>query len=602
MQKGILLEVEGKTGIVLTPTGEFRRVPLPAEDPVVGDEILVPALDAGTGLRRWARIWAAAAAAVLLAVLAPVGYWHWSLAQPAALVMIDINPSIQLTVNGRRHVVEAEGLNADGQEVLDQIEWRRRPVEAVTRAIAAQAIRLGKLNPAAEDNAVVVAVAPLAGTGRSAGLTQSVVEQSRSALQFVVVQEAESQGAAPLAGVAVVQATPDEVEEARRQDLTVPRLIILEEVQADHPEVTADAIRDVPPGQFLKSLGIDPGEVFSRAEQRRAPAQPAATPAAAGDRGVHGRADDGREERHSNSWWNLWTGNSGKDSSGKGDRGKDKPGKDSPGKGNPGAANPGKSNPVKDGPGAANPGKSNPVKDGPGKDNPGKSNPVKDGPGAANPGKSNPVKDGPGAANPGKSNPVKDGPGKDNPGKSNPGKDGPGKDNPGKSNPVKDGPGKDNPGKSNPGKDGPGAANPGKSNPGKDGPGKDNPGKSNPGKDGPGKANPGKSNPGKDGPGKDSPGNGGAPQGDSKGSRLDDGRPGNAGKANAGKDGSDKGGPGKNGSANGRSARDDDGGDRPVQPGQPRPGQPGPAAEPAGAGKPGPAMPIRAEAHRSGGR
>ncbi len=482
MQKGILLEVEGKTGIVLTPTGEFRRVPLPAGDPAVGDEILVPALDAGTGLRRWARIWAAAAAAVLLAVLAPVGYWHWSLAQPAALVMIDINPSIQLTVNGRRHVVEAEGLNADGQEVLDQIEWRRRPVEAVTRAIAAQAIRLGKLNPAADDSAVVVAVAPLAGTGRSAGLTQSIVEQSRSALQFVVVQEAESQGAAPLAGVAVVQATPDEVEEARRQDLTVPRLIILEEVQADHPEVTADAIRDVPPGQFLKSLGIDPGEVFSRAEQRRAPAQPAATPAAAGDRGVHGRADDGREERHSNSWWNLWTGNSGKDSSGKGDWGKDKPGKDSPGKGNPGAANPGKSNPVKDGPGAANPGKSNPVKDGPNKDNPGKSNP------------------------------------------------------------------------------------------------------------------------GKDGPGKDSPGNGGAPQGDSKGSRLDDGRPGNAGKANAGKDGSDKGGPGKNGSANGRSARDDDGGDRPVQPGQPRPGQPGPAAEPAGAGKPGPAMPIRAEAHRSGGR
>ena len=42
MGKGILLELEGRTGIVLTPEGEFRRVPLPAGDPAVGDEILVP--------------------------------------------------------------------------------------------------------------------------------------------------------------------------------------------------------------------------------------------------------------------------------------------------------------------------------------------------------------------------------------------------------------------------------------------------------------------------------------------------------------------------------------------------------------------------------
>ncbi len=436
MQKGILLEVEGRTGIVLTPEGEFRRVPLPAGDPAVGDEILVP--EAGAEPWRWTWGWVAAAAAVLLMVLSPVGYWQWSLGQPAALVMIDINPSVELTVNGRRHVVEAQGLNPDGQEVLEQVEWRRQPVEDVARAIAAQAIQLGKLNPAADDSAVVVAVAPLGGRTLPGSLSQTIVEQSRTALREVVAEEAESQGAAPQAGVAVLEATADEVEEARRQDLTVPKLLILEEVQADHPEVTADAIRAVPPGQFLKSLGIHPSEVFSRAEQRRTQAGP----------GNRANADDDDDDD---------------------DRGR-------PGRGN------------QNNPGNGNPGKGNPGKDSPGKDNPGKDKPGKDKPGKDNPGKDNPGKD-----KPGKDSPGKDNPGRDNPGKVNPG---PGKDNPGKDKPVKDNPGKSKPGRGGDDDDDrprPGQGN--QSNPGKGNPGKGNqgsPGQGNQGR--PGQANPG--NPG----------------------------------------------------------------------------------------------------------
>ena len=270
MQKGILLEVEGRTGIVLTPSGEFRRVPLPAGHPAVGDEIPVPEAGAWHSFFSWT--WVAATAAVLLMLLVPTGYWHWTLAQPAALVMIDINPSIQLTVNGRRQVVAAEGLNADGREVLDAIQWRRQPVEQVAGAIAAQAVAMGKLNPAAEESAVVMAVAPLEGKVLRPSLSQDIVERSRTALHEVVAEQAQSLGDEPRTGVAVVQATAEEVEEARKQDLTLPQLIILEEIQAEHPEVTSDAIRDQAPGKFLKELGINPSELLSRAEQRRSEA------------------------------------------------------------------------------------------------------------------------------------------------------------------------------------------------------------------------------------------------------------------------------------------------------------------------------------------
>ena len=171
--------------------------------------------------------------------------------------------------------MEAQGLNPDGQEVLEQVEWRRQPVEDVARAIAAQAIQLGKLNPAADYSAVVVAVAPLGGEDPA---RQPFADDRRAvgtALREVVAEEAESQGAAPQAGVAVLEATADEVEEARKQDLTVPKLLIPGGgAGRSSGGGDGDAIRAVPPGQFLKSLGIHPSEVFSRAEQRRTQAGP----------------------------------------------------------------------------------------------------------------------------------------------------------------------------------------------------------------------------------------------------------------------------------------------------------------------------------------
>jgi len=354
MQKGILLEVEGRTGIVLTPSGEFRRVRLPAGELAVGDEI--PVSETESRIRDRASGWVTAAAAVLLALL--VGYWQWNLTRPAALVMIDINPSVQLTVNGRSQVIQAEGLNEDGREVLAEVVWRRQPVEDVAAAIAARAVALGKLNPVSESSAVVMAVAPVSDRELSDSLSQGIVERSRSALQAVVAAEAESLGVAPRTGVAVVSATAAEVEEARKQDLTLPRLIILEELQADYPEVTADAIRTASPGAFLQELGISPSEVFSRAEQRRSEAVPAAGSAGKGE-----ATDPGRANPSNSGQGNPGRSEGGKDSgkgSGKGSEGNpDKGNQGNPGKGNLGNSGKGnEGNPDRGNPG--NPGKGNP--------------------------------------------------------------------------------------------------------------------------------------------------------------------------------------------------------------------------------------------------
>lgn len=69
--------------------------------------------------RRWIAPLAAAACLLLVGVLAFAGWRVWQ--EPAAFVSVDVNPSIELTVNAFDHVVAAKGVNEDGSAVLTQV-------------------------------------------------------------------------------------------------------------------------------------------------------------------------------------------------------------------------------------------------------------------------------------------------------------------------------------------------------------------------------------------------------------------------------------------------------------------------------------------------
>lgn len=291
MGKGILLEVEGRNGVVLTPKGEFKRVPLPRRGSFdVGDEV---AYEEKNGLR-WG--WVVAAAAALLMMLSPVGYQTWALAQPAALVLIDINPSIELTVNGRQQVIDARGLNADGETVLEAITWRKRPVDEVTREITAEAVAEGKLDPSSEASAIVVAVAPVGERGVSAQVAAEIVNRSRTAVQSEVNLQAEAKGKEPKAQVASMEVTREEVKQAKEQGLSVPKLVILEEVKVSNPEVEVDddLLKGKGPGQIIKELNLNAGEIFGGAEKRHNKKDDDVLPTNA--RGNSDKSDDGSKE------------------------------------------------------------------------------------------------------------------------------------------------------------------------------------------------------------------------------------------------------------------------------------------------------------------
>lgn len=79
-------------------------------------------------VRKRRRAWLAAAC-LLLALVGVVGFGVRDYLQPTAYVGIDMNPSIELAVNRYDVVVQARGVNDDGQAVLDEVDVKFMPFD-----------------------------------------------------------------------------------------------------------------------------------------------------------------------------------------------------------------------------------------------------------------------------------------------------------------------------------------------------------------------------------------------------------------------------------------------------------------------------------------
>lgn len=264
MGKGVLLELNGRNAVVLTPQGEFKQVPAPRGAWEIGDEIEYTERRPAPIWQRWGA--AAAAAAVLL--LAPLGYQSWSLAQPVAVVTVEINPGFEFTVNKRAEVVQAKSLNADGQLVLSGINWKKKPVEQVVAEATARAIEQQKLDPADDYGAVVVAVAP-AREKLSAAIGANVVDKTREAVSQVISEHAVARKTEAKAHVMAAEVTAVEKQEARVQGLNPSDLIILKALQEQSIDVDPQELVKKGPGKLLHELGINPALIFSNEQSRK---------------------------------------------------------------------------------------------------------------------------------------------------------------------------------------------------------------------------------------------------------------------------------------------------------------------------------------------
>ncbi len=101
----------------------------------------------------------AAACALSLFLVLCVSAVFYSVPKVESVVSIDVNPSVELSVDQRNCVVGVKAVNEDSKEVLDGLELSRKNLGAATDEIFQSMIWHGYLSPEKEDNTILISVA-----------------------------------------------------------------------------------------------------------------------------------------------------------------------------------------------------------------------------------------------------------------------------------------------------------------------------------------------------------------------------------------------------------------------------------------------------------
>ena len=105
--------------------------------------------------RRWYQAFAACAAAVMIFTGA-FTMFNKIQNDVFAVVNIDVNPSVELSINKKQEVVEARALNEDGTAILDGMDLAGTDVKVACNALIGSMVRQGYLSELT--NSVLVSV------------------------------------------------------------------------------------------------------------------------------------------------------------------------------------------------------------------------------------------------------------------------------------------------------------------------------------------------------------------------------------------------------------------------------------------------------------
>jgi len=168
---------------VLTQSGDFRRVPNIYGRLAVGDEVVLEAAPRTSWSRR-ALVWAAAA--VLLFATGVPGLWQATHPLPVlAYVSMDINPSVEVSVNSRGMVAASWAINDDGKKLLQGTRVDGLPLAQALQTLALRSVDLGFLQ---SDSAPVILIGatPADSDGTIPGPVQDTIHAAVAAVQEAV--------------------------------------------------------------------------------------------------------------------------------------------------------------------------------------------------------------------------------------------------------------------------------------------------------------------------------------------------------------------------------------------------------------------------------
>jgi len=153
----VIVEVRGRKAAALTRSGEFIRVN--NEGYTIGQQVLlIPQPVAAQPVRKRIRVTALAGMAAGFLLLVLGGFKGYTM--PVGVVSLDVNPSIEYTINAFDRVLDITAVNDDAGKILanmDENALRYRPVEEVVDATILALRENGYLTDATGNDVVIAA-------------------------------------------------------------------------------------------------------------------------------------------------------------------------------------------------------------------------------------------------------------------------------------------------------------------------------------------------------------------------------------------------------------------------------------------------------------
>lgn len=220
-RKGVVVEIAPKNRvIVMTPDGEFVKVPF-KKDVHVGQEIrYVP----GKGRLNLMKAGLVATFCLALWGAWPVltGYFAVPKSTAAYVITMDVNPSLELRIDGQQQVLDAAGLNQDGRDLLARLSIVGDDLRRALLKIKAQMQREGYLG--SEQSKIMVTIAAVQERGEE---VRELIESDGGPYCHLQQLIKELFSTIQLAEVRVWQVTPALQNEAKLAGITPSRYLAI---------------------------------------------------------------------------------------------------------------------------------------------------------------------------------------------------------------------------------------------------------------------------------------------------------------------------------------------------------------------------------------
>ena len=102
--------------------------------------------DSGRKSNGWKRYASLAAMLVIMVGISIFGSVQYNVKHVVSVVQLDVNPSVEIGINKKEEVVSAEGLNADGQEILSGMKLEGLDIYTATNAIIGSLLKHGYID------------------------------------------------------------------------------------------------------------------------------------------------------------------------------------------------------------------------------------------------------------------------------------------------------------------------------------------------------------------------------------------------------------------------------------------------------------------------